>query len=64
LRQLVLAVVEVLAEVVGFERLGVGVFGFALGFGFGEAGGCKVFARRVKGTGGEVEVGGGGCWGL
>jgi hypothetical protein len=58
LRQPVLAVVEVLAEVVGFERLGAGVFGFAIGFGFGEAGGCKVFARRVEGIG-EVEVGGG-----
>jgi hypothetical protein len=57
LRQLVLAVVEVLAEVVGFERLGAGVLGFALGFGFSEAGGCEVFARRVRGTRGEVEVG-------
>jgi hypothetical protein len=56
LRQLVLAVVEVLVEVVGFERLGAGVLGFALGFGFGEAGGCEAFARRVMGTGGEVEV--------
>jgi hypothetical protein len=45
-------------EVVGFERLSAGVLGFALGFGFGEAGGCEVFARRVRGTGGEVEGGG------
>lgn len=48
-------------EVVGFERLGAGVLGFAPGFGFGEAGGCEVFARRVGGTGGEVEVEGGDC---
>jgi len=48
-------------EVVGFERLGAGVLDFALGFRFGEAGGCEVFARRVKGTGGEVEVGDGDC---
>jgi hypothetical protein len=60
LRQPVLAVVEALVEVVGFERLGAGVLGFAPGFGFGEAGDCEVFARRVRGTG-EVEIGGGDC---
>jgi len=48
LRQLVLAVFEVLVEVVGFERLGAGVLGFALGFGFGEAGSCEVFAQKWR----------------
>jgi hypothetical protein len=50
LRQLVFAVVKALVEVIGFERLVAGVLGFALGFGFGEAGGSwglLVLGRRL-----------------